>query len=76
MSDDPWVFCGAARLPVARADAFEPPARLTAAANLDLAVERALAAPVAAPRLRTRARGAATVAVTIPDASRPCPSPA
>jgi len=76
VSDSPWVFCGAARLPVARADAFEPPARLTAAANLDLAVERALAAPVAAPRLRTRARGAATVAVTIPDASRPCPSPA
>ncbi|MCX6372101.1 MAG: lactate racemase domain-containing protein, partial [Actinobacteria bacterium] len=29
-----------------------------------------------APRLRELARGAATVAVAIPDASRPCPSPA
>jgi len=76
VSDGPWVSCGRARLPVPRADAFEPPARLPAATDLDLAVERALAAPVAAPRLRKLARGAATVAVTIPDASRPCPSPA
>ena len=76
MSGGPWVFCGPARLQVPRADAFEPPARLPGAADLDHAVERALAAPVAAPRLRQLARGAATVAVTIPDASRPCPSPA
>ena len=76
MSDDPWVFCGAARLPIPRADAFEPPARLPRAADLDHAVERALADPIEAPRLRRLARGAATVAVTIPDASRPCPSPA
>ena len=76
MSGDPWVFCGPARLPVPRADAFEAPAGLQPAADLDHAVERALADPVAAPRLRTVARGAATVAVTIPDASRPCPSPA
>ena len=76
MSDDPWVFCGAARLPVARADAFEPPACLPRVANVGDAVRRALADPVVAPRLRTLARGAATVAVAIPDASRPCPSPA
>ncbi len=74
MSAAPWVFCGASRLDVPRADAFEPPARLAPAGDLDLAVERALADPVAAPRLRELARGAATVAVTIPDASRPCPS--
>ena len=76
MSDGPWVFCGPARLPVPRADAFEPPARLARAADLDHAVACALAEPVAAPRLRQLARGAATVAVTIPDASRPCPSSA
>jgi len=75
VSDAPWVFCGPARLPVPRADAFEPPARLPQAADLGQAVERALSDPVAAPRLRRLARGAAAVAVTIPDASRPCPSP-
>ncbi|MBE3031654.1 MAG: DUF2088 domain-containing protein, partial [Actinobacteria bacterium] len=76
MRGGPWVFCGAARLPVPRADAFEPPARLAQAADLDHAVACALADPVSAPRLRRLARGAVTVAVTIPDASRPCPSPA
>ncbi len=74
MSVAPWVFCGASRLDVPRADAFEPPARLAPAGDLDLAVERSFAVPVAAPRLRELARGAATVAVAIPDASRPCPS--
>ncbi|MCX6374335.1 MAG: lactate racemase domain-containing protein, partial [Actinobacteria bacterium] len=76
MSDGPWVFCGAARLSVPRADAFEPPARLPRAADVGDSVQRALAGPVEAPRLRELARGAATVAVAIPDASRPCPSPA
>jgi len=76
MNEVPWVFCGAARLEVPRADAFEPPARLAPAGDVDLTVERALEQPVAAPRLRELARGAATVAVAIPDASRPCPSPA
>ncbi len=76
MSAGPWVFCGAARLPVPRADAFEPPARLPQAADLGHAVENALAHPVGAPRLRKLARGAATVAVAIPDVSRPCPSAA
>ncbi|MCX6363929.1 MAG: lactate racemase domain-containing protein [Actinobacteria bacterium] len=76
MSAGPWVFCGAARLLVPRADAFEPPALLARVDDVDRAVQRALADPLAAPRLRQLARGAATVAVTIPDASRPCPSPA
>jgi len=76
VSGDAWVFCGPVRLPVPRADAFEPPARRARAADLDHAVAHALADPVAAPRLRQLARGAATVTVTIPDASRPCPSPA
>ena len=75
MTPTPWVFCGRDRLPVPRADAFEPPARLDRAEVLDWAVEWALAAPVAAPRLRELARGAGSVVITIPDASRPCPSP-
>jgi nickel-dependent lactate racemase len=69
-----WVWCGARRLPVARADAFEPPAELPRLGRLDDAVRGALAAPVGAPRLRELSRGARTVVVTIPDASRPCPS--
>ena len=31
VSGPPWVWCGARRLPVPRADAFEPPARAGAA---------------------------------------------
>ena len=38
------------------------------------AVGAALAAPLGAPRLRELARDARSVVVTIPDASRPCPS--
>ena len=76
MTPAPWVFCGRDRLPVPRADAFEPPARLARAEDLDWAVECALADPVTAPRLRELARGAGSVVITIPDASRPCPSPA
>ncbi len=75
MSETPWVFCGAARLPVPRADAFAPPAATAAVPDLEAEVAGALAAPAGAPRLRELARGARRVAVTIPDASRPCPSP-
>jgi len=75
MSEAAWVFCGRQRLEVPRADAFEPAARFAPAGDPELAVGRALAEPVAAPRLRQLARGAATVAVTIPDSSRPCPNP-
>ena len=57
-----------------RADAFEPPAELPGTGLLDDAIREAVAAPVAAPRLRELARGARSVVVTIPDASRPCPS--
>ena len=74
VNETPWVFCGAARLPVPRADAFEPPATLAPAGDPDVMIERALAAPVRAPRLRELTRGAASVVITIPDASRPCPS--
>jgi nickel-dependent lactate racemase len=74
MSAPAWVWCGARRLPVPRADAFEPPAELPRLERLEDAVVEALAAPVGAPRLREPARGARTVVVTIPDASRPCPS--
>jgi len=76
VSAGPWVFCGPDRVPIPRADAFEPPALLAGVADIGLAVERALADPVAAPRLRQSARGAVTVAVAIPDASRACPSAA
>ena len=74
VSDAPWVWCGAARLPVPRADAFEPPAALEPLADLRAAIGEALAAPLGAPRLRELARGARSVVVTVPDASRPCPS--
>jgi len=59
---------------VPRADAFEPPAELPCIERPDEAIREALAAPVGAPRLRELARGARSVVVTIPDASRPCPS--
>ena len=74
VSDAPWVWCGAARLPVPRAGAFEPPAAMEPLADLPAAIGEALAAPVGAPRLRELARGARSVVVTVPDASRPCPS--
>ncbi|HEY5387587.1 MAG TPA: lactate racemase domain-containing protein [Thermoleophilia bacterium] len=76
MNHDPWVFCGPVRLPVPRADAFEPPAGVAPADDVGTAVTDSLAHPVGAPRLSRLARGAATVAVTIPDASRACPSSA
>jgi lactate racemase len=70
----PWVWCGAERLDVPRADAFEPPAAMERLDDLDTAAEAAVAEPLKAPRLRELARGARSVAVTIPDSSRPCPS--
>jgi nickel-dependent lactate racemase len=72
---DAWVYCGARRLSVPRADVFVPPAELAAAPDAGAALAAALATPLGAPRLRELARGAASVVVTIPDASRPCPSP-
>ncbi|MFA4966301.1 MAG: lactate racemase domain-containing protein [Thermoleophilia bacterium] len=76
MSQAAWVYCGAARLPVPRADVFEPPPYLRPVADLDAALELALERPLGAPRLRELARGAASVVITVPDASRPCPSAA
>jgi nickel-dependent lactate racemase len=57
-----------------RAEAFVPPAAPAPLADLDAAIREAVAAPLRAPRLRRLARGARSVVVTIPDASRPCPS--
>ena len=75
MSTQAWVFCGARRLPVPRADAFAPPAAATEPSTaVDALVDAALAEPLGAPRLRDAARGARSVVVTIPDASRLCPS--
>jgi nickel-dependent lactate racemase len=69
-----WVWCGERRLPVPRAAAFEPPATTAPRLDLRAAIDEALAAPVGAPRLRELARGARSVVITVPDASRPCPS--
>jgi nickel-dependent lactate racemase len=59
---------------VPRADAFEPAAAIEPLGDLDAALRRALSTPEAAPHLRELARGARSVAITIPDASRPCPN--
>ena len=74
MTAAPWVWCGAERLAVPRADAFEPPAALERLGDTGAAVAEALAAPLEAPRLRELARGARSVVITISDSSRPCPS--
>ncbi len=72
-STTPWVWCGSSRLPVERADGFEPPAALAPLPDLEAAIGAAIAKPLGAPRLCELARGAQSVVVTIPDASRPCP---
>jgi nickel-dependent lactate racemase len=59
---------------VPRADAFEPAPALEPLDDLHATLRRAFSAPVAAARLRELARGARSVAITIPDASRSCPS--
>ncbi len=75
MSARAWVFCGARRLPVPHADAFAAPhSAATPSASVGVLVGAALAEPLGAPRLRDLARGARSVVITIPDASRPCPS--
>ena len=74
MRTGPWVWCGREQVPVSGAVAFEPPPALKPLGDLDAAVREAIAAPADAPRLRELARGARSVAVTIPDASRPCPT--
>lgn len=80
--DGAWVFCGARRVDVPDADAFEPPARLTPAEDADWAVACALAEPVGSPALAVLAREAARssgggeIVLAVPDASRACPTPA
>ena len=74
MTTAPWVWCGAQRASVRRADAFEPPASFEPVADLEETLRLRIAEPLGAPRLRELARGARSVAVTIPDSSRPCPN--
>jgi lactate racemase len=74
MCGDAWVFCGTAHLPVPRADRHVPPAELSPLPDLEAALAGALAGPLGAPGLRALAAGARTVAVAVPDSSRPCPS--
>jgi nickel-dependent lactate racemase len=63
-------------LQVPCADAFEGPAHLRPLADPDGALAAALAQPLGAQRLRDIARCASSVTITIPDASRPCPTEA
>ena len=69
-----WVFSGARRLEIHAACDFLPPPQLPGGRDVAQAVGAALAQPVAAPRLRELARGAARAAITIPDSSRSCPN--
>ena len=75
-----WVFCGARRVPVPDADAFEPPARLAPAEDPAWTLSCALAEPVASRPLGELAREATTAApagevvIAVPDASRACPT--
>ena len=72
---DAWVFSGDDRLHLPEVDHFEPPARTVAPQAIDWGVACAAAEPLRTPRLAVLARGAATVAIAVPDASRPCPTP-
>ena len=74
MTQDAWVFSGNDRLSLADVDHFEPPARLTPSEDFDTALACAFDTPVASASLRTLAGDCKTVAIAIPDASRPCPS--
>ena len=74
--DGPWVWCGAERLPVPRADAWVAPARGEPLPSLAAALAAACDAPCGAPRLEELARGRRRVVVAVPDTSRPCPTPA
>ncbi|HMK91454.1 MAG TPA: lactate racemase domain-containing protein [Thermoleophilia bacterium] len=69
----PFVFSGERRLPVELDCDFEAPAPMPALTDVDAALDRALDAPVGAPPLRELARGAGSVAIVVPDASRRCP---
>ena len=71
---DAWVFSGDDRLELPAVDHFEPPARTAASEAIHWGVVCAAAEPLHTPRLAELARGAATAAIAIPDASRPCPA--
>jgi nickel-dependent lactate racemase len=69
----PYVLSGRRCLPVEAASAFEEPSRLPDLDDLPAAVAEALDAPLGAPPLAELARGARSVAVVVPDATRDCP---
>jgi nickel-dependent lactate racemase len=69
-----WVFAGTRRIELDGVDHFEPPPRHAPPAPVEQAIGRALAEPIASAPLADLARGCRSVAIAIPDASRPCPS--
>lgn len=74
--DPAWVWCGGQRLAVPRADAWLPPPQGEPLPSLASALSAACDGPCGAPRLEEVARGRRRVVVTVPDASRPCPTAA
>ena len=69
----PYALSGRRCLAVMGASAFEEPARLPDLDDLPAALDAALDAPLEAAPLAELARGAAKVAVVVPDSSRDCP---
>ena len=70
----PFAFSGHRRLVVDADCDFEPPVRFVAIRDLEQRLHDLLAAPTGSPPLAEVARGARTVAIAVPDASRPCPT--
>jgi len=69
----PFVLSGRRCLPVESACEFERPTRLADLADPSAAIAAALDEPLGAPPLAELARGARSVAVVVPDATRDCP---
>ena len=68
-----YALSGRRCLTVAGADAFEEPSRRPDLRDLPRAIAAALDAPLETAPLAEIARGAVSVAVVVPDASRDCP---
>ena len=69
----PYVLSGRRCLAIECACEFDEPTRLADLADLPATVAAALNAPVGAPPLVELSRGARSVAVVVPDATRDCP---
>ena len=69
----PYALSGRRRLAVVGAEAFEQPSGLPDLDDLAKALDAALDAPLEAAPLAQLARGAAAVAVVVPDSTRDCP---